>query len=67
MSVAKVIEITSTSPESFEHAIRTGLERTSRTVSGVQGAYVKEQQVRFAEGGITEFRVHLQVTFVLEG
>ena len=67
MPVAKVIEITSNSGESFEDAIRQGLAKAGETVHGIQGAWVKEQMVRVSEdGSVSEFRVDLKVTFVLD-
>lgn len=67
MSVAKVTEITSSSPTSFEHAIQNGIQRASETLDGIQGAWVKEQKVVWGGGGITEYRVTMKVTFVLKG
>jgi flavin-binding protein dodecin len=67
MSVAKVIEITSSSAESFEHAIRQGISRASKTLNNIQGAWIKEQQVSIEEGRITGYRVNLLLTFVLDG
>jgi flavin-binding protein dodecin len=66
MTVARVTEISSDSPESFEDAIRTGVERANKTLRNVKGAWVKEQQVVVEDGKITEFRVNLLVTFILE-
>ena len=65
MSVAKVIEISATSPKSFEDAIRQGIARACETVDDVRGAWIKEQEVRLKDGKITEFRVNMKVTFVL--
>ena len=67
MSVAKIIEISSTSTEGFEHAINDGLERASKTVKNIQGAWVKEQRVRVKDGRVAEYQVNLEVTFVLDG
>jgi flavin-binding protein dodecin len=67
MSVANVVEISATSAESFEDAIRHGLERATQTLRGVTAAWVKEQRVRIADGKVAEYQVNLQVTFVLEG
>jgi flavin-binding protein dodecin len=67
MSVAKVIEISSESPESFEDAIQKGIARANETVQNVRGAWVKEQQVKVENGKITEYRVDMKVTFVLRG
>ena len=67
MSVANIVEISSTSTQSFEDAIRQGIERATRTLRGVTAAWVKEQRVRVENGRIAEYLVHLEVTFVLEG
>ena len=65
MSVAKVIEVSATSKTSFEDAINQGIARACDTVSNVRGAWIKEQQVSVENGRISEFRVNMQVTFVL--
>ncbi len=64
--IAKVTEITAESPESFDHAIKTGLTRAKKTLSGIRGAWIKEQQVILDDGVIKGFRVNMKVTFVLE-
>jgi flavin-binding protein dodecin len=67
MSVARVTEIISSSKESFEDATRQGLKRSSKTLKNVRGAWVEGQKVSCdAQGHITEYRVILKVTFVLE-
>jgi flavin-binding protein dodecin len=66
MSVAKVTELTSSSSKSFEDAIESGLRRASRTLEGIQGAWVKEQKVVWTNDRISEFRVTMKVTFVLK-
>jgi len=65
MSVAKVIEITSTSTTSFEDAVQTGIARASKTVENVEGAWIKEQKINVRDGKITGYRVNMMVTFVL--
>jgi flavin-binding protein dodecin len=65
MTVAKVIEITSTSKKSFEDAIATGIARASETIADIQGAWVKDQKVVVSKGKVTEYRVSMMVTFVL--
>jgi hypothetical protein len=67
MSVAKVIEISATSPDSFEAAVADGIRRASKTVKNIQGAWVKEQQVTVSNGKIDGYRVNLKVTFLLDG
>jgi len=66
MSVAKVIELSATSAEGFDDAVRQGIAKASESVRGIRGAWVKEQMVRVDDGGVTEYRVDLKVTFVLE-
>lgn len=67
MSIAKVIEITASSPTSVEDAVRSGLKKVAETVKGIQGAWVNETKViTRANGEITEWRVNLRVTFLVE-
>jgi flavin-binding protein dodecin len=67
MSVAKVTELSCTSSESFEDAIRQGMERASKTLRGVRGAWIKEQRVNVGRDGALEFQANILVTFILEG
>lgn len=66
MSVGKVIEISSTSPESFEVAIREGIKRAHKTVKNIQSAWVKEESVDVEKGKVVGYRVNLKVTFLLD-
>jgi flavin-binding protein dodecin len=66
MAVAKIIEITAQSNESFEDAIKQGIAKASETVHNIEGAWVKEQKVVVTNGTITGYRVDLKVTFVLD-
>ena len=66
MAVARVTEISSTSTQSFEDAIRQGLTRANETLRNVKSAWIKEQQVRIENGSISEYQVNMLVTFVLD-
>ncbi len=66
MSVARVTEITASSPKSFEDAIKLGIERTGKTLENVQGAWIKEQKVVVQNNKIVEYRITMKVTFVLK-
>ncbi|MBI6629866.1 dodecin family protein [Pontibaca salina] len=66
MSVARVTEISATSPQSFEDAVTKGIERASETLRNVTSAWVKEQRVKVGNGKISEYQVNLMVTFVLD-
>ncbi len=65
MSVAKVTEITSTSKKSFEDAINSGIARANKTLKNVTGAWIKSQKVDITKGKITDYRVNMKVTFIL--
>lgn len=66
MSVAKIIEINSSSPKSMEDAVQSGLKKCSETVKNIQGAWVNEVKVVTGpDGTITEWRVNLRVTFIV--
>ena len=66
MSVAKVTELSCTSNDSFEDAIRQGLARATKTLRNVRGAWIKEQEVALSGDQISEYKVVMVVTFVLE-
>ena len=66
MSVAKVVEITSTSTKSFEDAIERGISRANKTLHNIEGAWIKEQKVKVTKGKIDAYRVNMLVTFVLD-
>jgi len=65
--VARVSEIIAASPISFEEAIKVGFERANRTLRGITGLRVIEQRVSIENDKIKEYRVRLEVIFVLEG
>jgi flavin-binding protein dodecin len=67
MSVAKVTEISCSSPTSFEDAIEKGIERADKTLDKVKGAWVSEMKVEVDDGKVSAYRVNLKVTFVLKG
>ena len=65
MSVAKNIELSSTSTVGFEDAIQKGIERAARTIDNIRGAWIKEQKVEVADGKIAEYSVTMILTFVI--
>ena len=66
MSVAKVIEISSTSPNSFDEAVKQGVERAGRSVRNITSAWVKDQRVTVKDNKVSEYQVNMQVTFLLD-
>ena len=66
MSVARVTEINSSSKKSFEDACEKGIERATETLKNVKGAWIDGQKIVVEDGKISEYRVNMRVTFVLE-
>ena len=66
MSVAKVTEIITSSNKSFDDAVTKGIKRANKTLKNIKGAWVKDQQLSVSNGKITDYRVTLNVTFVLK-
>jgi len=66
MAVAKTIEIISGSPDSIEAAARAGIAKATETLSNIEGAWIKDTKLIVRDGAVTEWRVTLAVTFVLE-
>jgi flavin-binding protein dodecin len=65
-NVARVTEISARSEKSFDDAMRTGLQRATKTLRNVEGAWIKEQKVKISGGEIVSYQVDMLVTFVLE-
>jgi flavin-binding protein dodecin len=66
MSVARVTELSATSETSFEDAINVAVTRATKTLRGVEGAWVKDQNVMIEDGNITGYKVNVEITFMLE-
>jgi dodecin len=66
MAVARVSKITASSPTGFQQAAEEGLKRATKTLRGVTGFEVMTLKGKVEDGKITEYRVSLEVTFILE-
>ena len=66
MAVAKITEIHASSPKSFEDAMRAGIARAEKTLRNLTGAWIKSEKVVIEKGKITEYRVLMKVTFILQ-
>ena len=66
MTIARVTEIISTSPESFDDAVSRGVVRATKTLKNVKSAWIKDQSVDIDNGKVVSYKVILNVTFVLE-
>jgi flavin-binding protein dodecin len=67
MTISRITEIKASSTKSFDDAIRAGIVRANKTLKHVRGAWIKNQEVVVGEDGqISEYRVEMKVTFLLE-
>ena len=66
MAIARVSEIVASSSQSFDGAVQEGLKRAAKTLRGITGFEVTRFQGKVEKGKLKEFRVHMNVTFVLE-
>jgi dodecin len=66
VSVAKVIELSARSSESFEKAVQEGIAKAGETIKNIEGAWIKEHKVVIENGEIVGYDVNLKITFVVE-
>jgi len=66
MSIARVTEITAASSKSFDDAIEKGIKRAAKTIRNIEGAWVQDQKVVIKKNKISEYRVSLKLSFLLE-
>ena len=66
MSMVKVIELSSESPNSWEDATRQAVERASRTLRNIRSVWVKEFEAVVENEKVTQFRVILKIAFQLD-
>lgn len=64
--VASVSEVICASTTGFEDAIKVGFERAKKTLRGITGMRVLDQSIRVVDEEIVEYRVRMEVIFVLE-
>jgi flavin-binding protein dodecin len=67
MSISRVTEVKSSSPISFEDALKKGIARARKTLTNVKSAWIWNQEVLLdSKGKISEYRVQMKITFILE-
>ena len=66
VAVARVTEIIASSPDGFREAVEEGVARASRTLRNLTGLEVVGKRVKVERGLITEYRVDMKITFLLE-
>jgi flavin-binding protein dodecin len=66
MAVASVTKLTASSARSWQDAVNEGLKRANKTLRGLTGLHIVEQKAHIEKGKITEYRVTMEITFILE-
>ncbi len=63
MGVLKVIEVLSSSKESWEDATRNAVSEAAKSVKNIRSVYVKEHSCVVDDNKLTRFRVNVKITF----
>jgi hypothetical protein len=66
-SIVKVIEVIAQSPSSFDDAVRNAVKEVAKTVTDVKSVWVDNFSCNVTGDQITEFRVNVKVSFMVEG
>ncbi len=67
MSISRTTEVKSSSAISFDDAMKKGLARARKTLRNVKSAWIENQEVVLdTKGEITEYRVQMRITFLLD-
>ena len=65
-SVAKVVTIIGSSPESFAKAADAAVQEASKTLRGITGADVISMSAEVSEDRITMYRTTVNIAFAVE-
>jgi flavin-binding protein dodecin len=65
-SVAKVITIIGSSPESFAKAADAAVQEAAKTVRGIHGAHVTSMSATVENDRIKEYRATVDIAFEIE-
>ena len=66
MAIARVTEISASSAKSFDDAMEKGIKRASKTIRNIEGAWVQDQKLVIKKGKISDYRVVMKISFVLD-
>jgi flavin-binding protein dodecin len=67
MSISRTTEIKSSSTTSFDDAMKKGIARAQKTLTNVKSAWIWNQEILLDnKGKISEYRVQMKITFILE-
>lgn len=66
MATARISEIIASSTKSFDDAVVQGVKRANKTIDNITGAWVEDMKVVVVDGGVSEFRVAMKLSFILK-
>ncbi len=66
MSIARVTEISASSTKGFDDAIAKGIKRAAKTIRKIEGAWVQDQKLVIKKDKISEYRVNMKVSFIVD-
>jgi flavin-binding protein dodecin len=66
MAVARVSRVIASSSKGFQDAVDSAVKRATKTLRGVTGGDITAQKVKIENGKITEYRIEMDVIFILE-
>ena len=66
MPVTRITEIIASSPNGWYEAVQEGFKRATKTLRGIEGFEVTNYSARVKDGKIVEYRVRMNILFVLE-
>jgi hypothetical protein len=66
MTVARVTKLTASSSKGFQDAVQAAVSRATKTLHGITGLEVISQKAKIVNGKIAEYRVTVEVTFILD-
>ena len=67
MSISRTTEVKSSSRVSFDDAMKKGIARAQKTLKNIKSAWIWNQEILLDEKGkISEYRVQMKITFLLE-
>jgi flavin-binding protein dodecin len=66
MSVAKVVELIGSSPDSWEAAVGNAVEAAAQTLRNIKGVDVKRWTAKVENNRIVEYRAVVKIAFIVE-
>ncbi len=66
MAVARVSRVISSSSKGFQDAVDNAVKRASKTLRGLTGGEITAQKVKIENGKITEYRIEMDIMFILD-